>query len=125
MQVKPRFKDFKILKRFPIGVKDDRGDDFDLIYIQATPKTQYDDEYIEQLFFWTVVSNNSTNWNNGANSFSSYSFYKDKKEVLLKLKLEGFLIEEVFLGKAGNVFNSSMFSDGDSYKYKYKITKID
>ena len=124
MQVKPRFKDFKILKRFPLGIKDDRGQEFDLVYIQATPKVQYNDEYIEQVFFWVVVSSTVTNWNNGTNSLDNYSFYREKKNVHINLEIEGFLIEEVFLGLAGNVFNSSMLSSGHSYKYKYNITKL-
>lgn len=108
MQVKPRFKDYKIISQIPL-LKDDYGNQMCLTEI----------EYINdnnKVILTEVISDKKEKWNNGAESYSSIAYYNVLNKELLNIKINNFHIEELKDGYH-NLTNKGL-------RTKFQITKI-
>jgi hypothetical protein len=94
MQVKPRFDFYKFLEHHPI-IKDDTGNELCLTLVEAKLPS-YPHEFVESTYkFWTIIGRNQRQWNNKAVSYESTAFWKSKERKLLKIELNGLIIEEL------------------------------
>lgn len=117
MQVKPRFKNYKIVENYPIE-KDDTGNSICLCKLEVTPRTYEDEIPISSYFFWTVMGLNQEVYGNKAVGYHNIAFWKEEKDVLYKGEIEGILIEEV------NDGNHFLFQEiGFRTKYNIKLNK--
>lgn len=117
MQVKPRFKDYKILEQYPL-LKDDTSNEICLTLLEVTLPDN-DLELMETSYkFWSVMGKNQVQWNNKAISYSHVAFWKeDKKDKLLSVNIKGFLIKE-----EENGFHN-IFDNKKGLRTIFKITK--
>lgn len=97
MQVKPRFDNYKFLEQFPI-IKDDTGNELCLSLIEAKLPNTNSEFVISYYKYWTVVGKKQDKWGNGAISYSDIAYWKEKNKKLLKIEINGFLIEEIDAG---------------------------
>ena len=102
MQLKPRFKDYKILEQHPI-LKDDTGNEMCLTLIEAHIPSNENEVTESPYRYWCVIGKNIVQWGNKATSHESIAYWKLTEKSMFNGVVNGFTIEEKPDGKH-NVF---------------------
>lgn len=115
MQVKPRFKSYSILEKYPL-FKDDTGNEFCLTLFSVTEEDD-EDELIEDGYkFWTIVGKELKQHNNKALSFESIAYWKGEDKEMLSFVVNGFKVQEQRAG-VHRLF------DNDGLRTRFVITR--
>ena len=129
MQVKPRFESYKFIERHPLEIKDDSGNEFNLVLIEALHRADEDEIPITPYQFWAVVGSNQRVWNNKAVSYSDLAFWRGERgsKNLFKGIIAGVEIEERLYGEhyffAKDYTNIKEEDCGESTTFKIKLEK--
>lgn len=116
MQVKPRFKSYSILEKYPL-FKDDTGNEFYLMLFSVIEEDD-EDELIEDGYkFWTVVGKELKQHNNKSLSFESIAYWKSEDKDMFSIVINGFKIQE----KKDGVHN---LFDKKGLRTKFVITRV-
>lgn len=93
MQVKPRFKSYRMLKKIPV-IKDNKANQMCLTLVSAIEGNDVPYK------FWTVVSDRQTKWQNGALSYDYAAYWTGMYlgRDLIDKEIEGLHIVEYMDG---------------------------
>jgi len=91
MQVKPRFKKYKIVEQHFI-LTDDTGNEMCLTLFDVELKNG---DIEESKMIWEVVGKRQERWDNGAISYDNVAYWKSDKKELFNGIINGFNIREI------------------------------